>query len=422
MFIALARPWVGVVAAYVFVVLAPQYIWWWSFEGVRPVLWTLLPTLIGIIALLIRGELNLTRLKTRQNLFLFILWVCFILFSFVGPYVNVESLNRFFTVEFERTLVNNIFLLYFAAVLLIDTEDKLKYMPLVIIISTIYLTYWINDQYFFQGKFGRIGGPVDLHGKSIYGDENAFAMLFVTGLPFLYYSGLYFKRKIIRYSLWAFIPWGWHAVFLTGSRGGLVGLAVTLVIIALRSSRKIMGIGLILLFIVAYQWQAGDTMKSRAETITEYGQESSAQSRIIAWKAAIRMIADYPLTGVGLGSFGAAWPDYSQEKPHEAHNTFLQAAAESGIIAGLMYLLVVFVTVFDLWKRGRAFRRNDEIYAGNFLYCFNEALLTSFIGLVICSLFLSLQIYEIFYFFCVSSSVMVSLDKQEAGQPAYSYA
>ena len=423
MLTALARPWVGVVAAYMFVVLAPQFIWWWAFEGTRPVLWTLVPTLIGIIVLQLRGNLNLARLKTTRNLFLFILWVCFIFSSYAGPYVDVVgSPFRWLPVEMVRGLVNNIFLLYFMAILVIDSAKKLQYLAVIMLVSTVYLTYWINDQYFFQGAVGRIGGPTSVDGSGTYADENIFSMLFVTGLPFLYYFGLYFKRKIFRFGLWLLIPWGWHGVFLTGSRGGLVGLGVTMLIITLRSSKRMIGIGMILLFAVAYQYQAGETMKSRAETITDE-QESSTATRLTAWKTAIKMIEDNPLTGVGLASFGVAWLDYSWSKPHEAHNTFFQTAAEAGLIAGIMYLLIVFTTVIDLWKRGSAFRRSNSTYEGNFFYCFNEALLTSFIGLVICSLFLSLQVYEIFYFFCVSSSVLVFLDEEKADrQLEYSYA
>jgi probable O-glycosylation ligase (exosortase A-associated) len=333
--------------------------------------------------------------------------------------VNLESPHRWFDVGFILNLVNNIFLLYFAAVLLIDTEKKLKYMTLVIAVSTVYLIYWINDQYFFQGKFGRIGGPGGLNGGNVYVDENAFAMLFVTGLPFLYYLGLYYKNKIIRYGLWAVVPFGWHAVFLTGSRGGLVGLAVTTIVIAMRSSRKIIGFGVILLFAVAYQLEAGDTMKSRADTISDYEQEDSAESRIKAWKAAIGMIESHPLTGVGLSSFGVAFPDFSNETPREAHDTFLQISAESGVIAGIMYVLVVSVSIVVLWRRGKTLEQDDENDGPSFLYIANEAILASFIGLVICSLFLSLHVYEIFYFLCALVGALSLISKRNEGQPAY---
>lgn len=410
---AVVRPWIGVVAAYLFVILAPQTIWWWAFEGVRPVLWTLVPTLIGIFISLIQGKLNCASLKTKQNIFLLILWICFIISSYAGPYVGVISTYRWFTVEWERTLVNNMFLLYFAAILLIDSEKKLKCMALVMVISTLYLIYWCNDQYLTHQQIGRFGGPAGPNEDGVYADENAFAMLFVTGLPFVYYYGLYQKNKISRYGLWLFIPLGWHAVFLTGSRGGLSGLVITLLVSALRTTRRIVAIGLLACFILAYQWQAGDTMKGRAGTILDYQEESSAESRLNAWKAAIGMVKDNPLIGVGLASFGPAFPHYSTNRPRMAHNTFFQIAAESGVLACIMYLLIVATNLIDLWRNGNTLRQKYRAPDGNFLYCMNEALLTSFIGLVVCSVFLSLNDYEIFYFLCVLTGTLALLFKQK---------
>ena len=44
---SLKRPWVGVVASYLVAILTPQAVWYWNFDGVRPALWLLLPTLLG---------------------------------------------------------------------------------------------------------------------------------------------------------------------------------------------------------------------------------------------------------------------------------------------------------------------------------------------------------------------------------------
>ena len=46
---ALFLPWVGVAGAYLIGILNPQSIWWWSFEGLRPVYWVLLPTTISAL-------------------------------------------------------------------------------------------------------------------------------------------------------------------------------------------------------------------------------------------------------------------------------------------------------------------------------------------------------------------------------------
>jgi O-antigen ligase len=288
----------------------------------------------------------------------------------------------------------------------IDDEKKAHFLAIVIAFSVVYLTCWANDQYLSGSQIGRIHGPpaiTDL--GAIYSDENAFAMLFVTGLPFLYYLGIYYKNKIIRYGLWMVIPLGWHAVFLTGSRGGLIGLAVTLLMVALRSPKKILGALVIPVFVVAYVYQAGDIMKGRMQTLGDYESEPSAESRTEAWDAALNMVASHPITGVGLASLGPAFPDFSDKKPREAHNTFLQISAESGLSAGVLYLLIVASCLYGLWKR-------DGVEKGSLIYLLKEATLVSIIGLEVCALFLSLQVYEIFYYLCLMANVLFYIESK----------
>ncbi len=401
---SLARPWIGVCLAYLFIILTPQNIWWWNFQGVRPVYWILIPTIIGFTIALLQGKFNIETLKNKRNLYLLILWMFFVLSYFLGPYMGVASPYWFHDPKWTFTLINKIFILYFMACICIDDERKLKYLALVMVVSTIYLIYWANAQYLIYHRYGRIGGPTGIYGGGIYGDQNAFAMLFVTGLPFLYYLGWYVKNKIIRYALWLIIPFGWHAIFLTGSRGGLLGLGATIIVAALRSPKKLIGLAVIPLFILAYTWQAGSIMKQRATTIESYQQESSAEARINAWKAAIKMIDAHPFLGVGLSAFGPAFPDYSEKKPREAHNTFFQIAAESGIIAGFMYLLIIWNIISQTRKKSKA--KHETI----FLYFANETILVSIIGFAVCSMFLSLQVYEIFYYLCVIANVLAFLD------------
>jgi len=151
----------------------------------------------------------------------------------------------------------------------------------------------------------------------------------------------------------------------------------------------------------AYVWQAGDVMKSRADTIADYQTEASAASRLEAWEAATSMIQTHPLIGVGFVSFGPAFPYHSENKPREAHNTFFQIAAESGVIAGAMYVLLVLSCIRAVWVRGNYLRERVGSSDDRFFYAINEGTLVAFSGFVICSLFLSLHVYELFWFLCL---------------------
>lgn len=411
--VSIVRPWIGVVCAYMIVILTPQNIWWWNFEEVRPFYWVAIPTMVGFIVAFLRGDLNLGLLKTRINLCIALLWLTIVVSYYFAPYVHVQSPYRWFNPEMVFSNFNKIFLFYFLATVLISDERKLGALALVITVSTIYMIYWANDQFLSGRAWGRMRGPEGILGGGIYGDENAFAMLFVTGLPFIYYLGLYVKRKSARYLLWLIIPFGWHAVFLTGSRGGLVGVAVTLVVGSLRSGKKAVTLLAIPLFLVAYVWQAGDVMKERAGTISEYEEEASSRTRLEAWEAARGMILAHPLTGVGVASFGVAFPDFSNNHPRQAHNTFFQMAAEWGILAGIIYFFITIPVLVGLWNTGRK-TRLDQAGSRPLAYYVNESVLVGLLGLTVCALFLSLESYEIFYYLLIlANGVLGQLKRQE---------
>ncbi len=395
--VSLAYPWVGAVSGYLFSVLTPQAIWYWDFAGLRPVLWIMLPTGFGLLLGIIRRTVDLRVLWNRRNLCLLILWLFSVISYYFGPYTNVPGPYRFEDAAFRFDDLNKIFVLYFMASACIEGERRLKALYLVMIGAGLYLVYWANHQYLTGNFYGRLNGPSTPDGTGMYSDQNAFAMLFVVVQPFIWYWGASFTRPVLKWACWLAIPFCWHAVFLTGSRGGLLGLAATILLIVMRSKRRILGLALIPAFIFVFAWQGGSVMKSRADTISEYNQDASAADRIDSWHAAIQMILDHPLTGVGLASYGPAFPHYSPKKPREAHNTFLQIAAESGVVAGLMYLLVVADGLRSLWRNGNRLRRAGAEVRGNFEFMLNEAVLISFTGLVVCSLFLSLQDFEVFY-------------------------
>jgi O-antigen ligase len=88
--------------------------------------------------------------------------------------------------------------------------------------------------------------------------------------------------------------------------------------------------------------------------------------RMETYRATLRMIADHPWLGTGLGTFAQAFPAYrSPNVPmwgvwDLAHNTLLEIGAEMGVpIAGLV--IVAWITIFIVLVRGALIRRRDLI-------------------------------------------------------------
>lgn len=409
--IAIPFPWVGVVNGYFSILLGPHVLWWWNFEGSRHFLIISTCTFIGLIFYGLNNRIEINRLFNKFNFYLFI-WLFFILISFFfGPYVAGGPGERYFDPKYIVEIAVKSFLFYFASTLCIDSEKKFKYLVYVIIFSCLFYIYWINERY-LSGYYGRLGGP---KGSNIdqYGDENNFAMFFVIALPFIYYLSLSLKNKFLKYLIWLIVPLGWHAVFLTGSRGGLLGLASGVVTLILRSSRKRYGILVALAMVVAFVWQGGPVMQERAQTITiKEGQaDESIEGRLASWVAATKMMLKYPVTGVGVASFGMAYPDFSEADPREAHNTFFQIGAESGVFAVVAYLLYLFSIMKELWVNNRL-RTGYVTVQHDFSNIMSDAVLSAWVGFIVSAMFLSLQLFEQFFYLALLTNYVIYQNKQ----------
>lgn len=412
--IALARPWVGICSYYLLAILSPQDIWWWNFEGLRISLIVAVCTILGLIFKISNKNNNYkySFLLNKQNFWLGLLWFFLVVSYFYGPYVNLFRFSGLYPAQ-VFSLINTFFFFYFCAALEMNEVQKLRYLVIIFSFSTIYLAYWANTQYFSQNwaqfNMGRLMGPTNIYGKGIYRDENAFAMFFVTGLPFIYYLGWELRQQWQRIALWLVIPFGWHAIFLTGSRGGLLGIGVVMLSIAFLSKRKFLALPLLLLFVLFYQWQAGAVMETRSATITNIEGERSAGDRLTAWKGGIRMAMAHPITGVGLGSYMTALPDYIQSRSMVAHNTLIQFAAESGVGAALAYSVLVVMFIVNSIKIRRWCVEHIDLPDARKIDLYNNASTVSFVGLFVCSVFLSLNSFEIFFVLLLFNNALLQI-------------
>lgn len=130
-------------------------------------------------------------------------------------------------------------------------------------------------------------------------------------------------------------------------------------------------------------------------------EEVSLQGRLSENLAALEMIKAHPLFGVGLNSYKYVFPIYSKRlglalvaTEREAHNLFLEIAAETGVIGFSMFVIMLFVC-FQIMFRGRALfvrvKMND--YAGMI-----TGLLGGFISYFVAAIFIHNAFPRYFYF------------------------
>lgn len=156
---------------------------------------------------------------------------------------------------------------------------------------------------------------------------------------------------------------------------------------------------------------APDQYFERLETIRSYQQESSAQTRIIAWKAAIGMATDHPLTGVGSGHFPYRIGEYQKEfwGTITAHSMYFLILGELGF-PGIVFLLSMLMTNYyrnrRLMKQARG--SANDLQEREFAHLF-FVINGSLIAFSVAGAFLSVTYYPHLYLLTALCTVIHTL-------------
>jgi O-antigen ligase len=162
------------------------------------------------------------------------------------------------------------------------------------------------------------------------------------------------------------------SLLMTRSRSGIAALAAGSLIalwIMLRRQRSLAArAAVVVSFLVvlggAAAWAGLDTMVDKALSADQTN--DSLGGRLGAWKDTFRIIRDFPLAGTGFNTYGTAMTMYQTHRRdlhfQEAHNDYLQIAAEGGLLLIVPVLLAIGIFVRDVRRRFREAPREGTTY------------------------------------------------------------
>lgn len=226
--------------------------------------------------------------------------------------------------------------------------------------------------------YGRIDTPAYLFGPYVNPDHYAGLMEMLIPVAALYIVG---QRKRLPYATLALLLFtaavALASLLLSGSRGGLIALSVEVAILSVifgfSSPRKTEGARLamvvattLLAGALLFAWEDPGWVLNRLSLLAHVKghawADEMATRRSFA-KDSLRMLLRHPVSGVGLGSFKTAYPSY-QSYPGDwwvshAHNDYVEAAAETGII-GMAAVLTALALFFRTAFAGLARRVGTE--------------------------------------------------------------
>ncbi|MFH1416065.1 MAG: O-antigen ligase family protein [Elusimicrobiota bacterium] len=189
-----------------------------------------------------------------------------------------------------------------------------------------------------NGGIGMIRVPRMTRVFSTFGNPNFFAS-FLAGLIPLAIASFMDRKKLWKLLM---LTTSIIALYYTATRGAWLGLSIALVLwmfIRVRDKKKVLLITL--LFFLVFGWF------TRAKWMR-------ATERLMIWRDTLKMSAEFPVSGVGLGEFHSVFPEYASAQLLEklpkgkfivnyAHNEFLEVLAETGITGFGIYLWFLFI-------------------------------------------------------------------------------
>lgn len=250
---------------------------------------------------------------------------------------------------------------------------------------------------------GRMSGPI--------GEPNRFAQNMLMLLPLGYILTRTEGRPKLRAAAWFLTGISGIGFLLAFSRGGIVALALVIVLMVamkILKTRHVVLLGMAGAFVaVAFLPKYLDRMGALKNLVNlqsrEIGSseapEGSIKGRATEMLAAALVFTDHPVVGVGPGMFKYYSQEYGNElgirklkEARQAHSLFLDIAAENGALGLLCFLALSLATLQGLIRGRRRCLASRPVladYAAGYFLALTSYLFTG--------LFLHLSFIRFFY-------------------------
>lgn len=323
--------------------------------------------------------------------------ITWLIFAFLG----LVLLSVVFSIDQDRSLVRvlyflNLMPIYFIAAYYLKSVEKIKKAVFIFLASAMLVSIIGIAQFLVQFYFGidpmikflsqniapvfygrsfseavlanpswlvNINGATIMRAISLFPDPHIFAFYLGLVIPlalslFLFSSHLKLSGKAKALILFTnFILF--FALLATFSRAGYVGAFFgisAVILLGWRYFNKRIKFALVALILVGIIGVFSSVGSASSLVVDRFFSsfnfsEGSNSERILNWNRALKIISDYPLTGVGVGAYSYVVDPRSPAKSAiTAHNAYLDIAAEMGLVALLVWLALLGTTLKKLAK------------------------------------------------------------------------
>ncbi|MFC1660044.1 O-antigen ligase family protein [Gemmatimonadota bacterium] len=321
---------------------------------------------------------------------LFLLWSVWIAIGI--PFaLSPERTQDFFVSGHLKTVTMCLFLLGSLSIF-----PRVHVLILAHVFGAAVLTF-----YYAKQGFPTLWTPVPMY------DRNDVALHFVAAVPLALFLAKTQKAKIVRVGAWGLLVALAGSAIMTQSRGGFLALGGVTVFLmfrlrGVRWGTRLLPILALLVGLVA----APPQVKERLSTLLNVGEDYNVDDplgRVEVWKRGIKYTQAFPIFGLGASNFSVAEQVLAPQarfgneiltKRSVAHNSFLEVAAETGLVGLVLFLGMLFSALFRL-ARLRARYVGEEDPTGQTFRLLCDAVLASFIAFFLAGFFLSHGYYPL---------------------------
>jgi probable O-glycosylation ligase (exosortase A-associated) len=335
-------------------------------------------------------------------LLLLILWVTLTTFAFA---MNPGGAYR----EWDRFMKIQLFI--FLTVLLVSDRKKLDGFIWVLALSIGF--YGIKGGFFtiITGGGARVWGPEG----SFIGGNNEVALALLMCVPLFRYLQLQETRKWIKRGLGVALFLCMMAIVGTQSRGALLGIIAIGTFLWIKSRNKV-GTGMLVLTAgLTILMFMPDTWWERMNTIKDYQEEGSAQTRINAWWVAWN-VATATFVGGGANMFTpAVYAKYAPDptRVFDVHSIYFEMLGEQGFPGFFLFMLLGWL----FWKRcGRLIKQYKNDPERKWAADLGAMLQVSFIGYAVSGAFLGLAYFDYYYDLIAVALIASMVAERQAAQ------
>lgn len=211
----------------------------------------------------------------------------------------------------------------------------------------------------------RVLGPPD----SMIADRNHMAVALLVSVPLMNYLRLQSKHHLVRMGLLAASGLTLLGAVGSQSRGALLALAATAMVLWWRSKRKVVSAIVLFGCIAAILAFMPDSWAERMNSILTYEEDASAMGRIRIWTASWLLALEFPLTGVGFRSMyyqhivDMVAPDV---RARAVHSIYFEPLGEHGFPGFLVWIGMTFAGIYYAQRLMRITKdRPDLAWAGD---------------------------------------------------------